>query len=324
MNNDDFESHQPDEKISEIEDENLSSPEPTMPPAQAAVFALISVFLLYQIGGSLLTLLIFGFDFQNADTNAIRLLTAGGQILLILAPTLIFAKLVYQDVTSVIRFKSTTIKELGIFILGLIILIPLLQTYLALQNQLTAWLSDHFEFFYTIKTFLDTLNEFIEATYSDLLRADGLSEAILIVFIVSVVPAVCEEIFFRGFVLKSFEYKYTPFVSALITALFFGLYHFNPYGLVALIVLGVYLGFATYKSDSIFIAMVLHFLNNFVAIMAFFIFGEEDFMETAVYSSDALAGQFISFFALLCVFVVFIYYVKKYYTSLKTNKETLI
>jgi membrane protease YdiL (CAAX protease family) len=320
MNNDEFEEYKSDEETGE----SYVAPEPTMAPAQAAIFALITIFLLYQIGGSLLTLIIFGFDLQNADTNAIRLMTAGGQILLILAPTLIFAKLVYHDVTSVIRFQFPKLKELGIFLAGILILIPLLQTYLSLQSQFIAWLSDNFAFFSAIKNFLDTINEFIEATYSDLLRADGIAEAILIIFIVSVVPAVCEEVFFRGFVMKSFEYKYTPFISALITAVFFGLYHFNPYGLIALIALGVYIGFATYMSNSIFVAMALHFINNFIAIMAFFIFGEEEFMETAVYSPDAIAGQFLSFFALLCVFIIFIYYVKRYYKTLKTKQEIAV
>jgi membrane protease YdiL (CAAX protease family) len=300
---------------------NNTYPEPTMPPAKAALFALITIFLLYQIGGSILTILIFGFDFQNADTNAMRLLTAGGQVLLILAPTLIITKLVYQDITQIIRFRLPPLKELGIFIVGMIILIPLLQFYLAIQDQLIIWLSEQVPFIASIKELLDNLNEFIEATYSDLLRADGIMEGIFIVIIVSIIPSLCEEIFFRGFVMKSFEYRYSPFIAALITAIFFGLYHFNPYGLIALIILGVYMGFATYMSNSIVVTMTLHFINNFFAIMAFFIFGEEDFIETSTFSSDALPGQLLSFFALLSVFIVFIYYVKNYYKSLKTNEE---
>ncbi|MCB9248002.1 MAG: CPBP family intramembrane metalloprotease [Ignavibacteriales bacterium] len=50
------------------------------------------------------------------------------------------------------------------------------------------------------------------------------------------------------------------------------MYHFNPYGLIPLILLGMYFGFAVYKSDSIIVAMILHFLNNFISIVAYFIF----------------------------------------------------
>ena len=138
---------------------------------------------------------------------------------------------------------------------------------------------------------------------------------VLIVLIVSVVPAICEEVFFRGFVLRSFEYKYKPAVAALITAVFFGIYHFNPYGLIALIALGTYLGYATYKSNSIAVPAILHFINNFVAVTAFFIFGSEDFMEPSELSPDSLPMVIAGFILLLILFTGFIYAVNRYYNN---------
>lgn len=83
----------------------------TMPPVTAAFFALAMVFLLYQFGGAILTLLVFGFDIENADINLLRLLTMGGQVLLILLPSLLFARFVYTDITSVLRVKFPTKKR---------------------------------------------------------------------------------------------------------------------------------------------------------------------------------------------------------------------
>ncbi|PKL87292.1 MAG: CPBP family intramembrane metalloprotease domain-containing protein [Ignavibacteriae bacterium HGW-Ignavibacteriae-2] len=304
----------------EISSPQYQLPEPLVPPVQSAFLALIAVFLLYQVGGSILTLAIFGFDFQKADINAVRLLTGAGQIVFILVPALIFAKFVFHDVTPIIRFRWPRAKDAGIFVIGLIILVPLLQSYLYLQNYVFQILADNNGVIKSIKEFLDVVDKFVEQTYSDLLKSNNIFETILIIFIVAVVPAACEEIFFRGFIQKSFEYRYKPYSAALLTAFFFGLYHFNPYGLVALVALGTYLGYAAYKSDSIAVPVLLHFLNNFIAIMAFFIFGNEEFMTSNV-KTEEFSGQMISFGILIFIFVAFIAWVNKYYKNLQLNKE---
>lgn len=298
---------------------DFNKPQPTMPPAQAAVLALIAVFFIYQVGGSILTILIFGLDFQNADINALRLLTAAGQVLLILAPALIITKLVYQDVTPIIRFKLPKFSEIGIFVLGLVILIPLLESYLGIQKYVFELLAAKSGFFESIKNFLDMVDKFVEQTYFDLINPNSPFEVVLIILIVSVVPAICEEVFFRGFVQRSFEYKYKPFTASLITALFFGIYHFNPYGLVALIILGTYLGYSVYKSNSILVPVILHFINNFVAVNAFFIFGSEEFLEPTAISSDEILTVITGFFLLLLLFSGFILFVNRFYNKLEEN-----
>ena len=45
----------------------------TMQPATAAFIALVGIFITYQIGGAILTLLIFGLNFDKADVNQMRL-----------------------------------------------------------------------------------------------------------------------------------------------------------------------------------------------------------------------------------------------------------
>ncbi|MBN1299997.1 MAG: CPBP family intramembrane metalloprotease [Melioribacteraceae bacterium] len=312
-----------EESLNDPEDLFRRIPNPVMPPLQTAIFGLVSVFLLYQIGGSLLTLAIFGLDFQNADLNALRLLTGAGQFLLILVPSLILTKYVYHDVSFILRIKLPGMSELLIFITGLVILIPLLQSFLYVQSYLIELWAGSSGFINSIKQFLDTINEFVEKTYSDLLRAENLLEAALIIIVVSITPAICEEIFFRGFIQRSFEFRFSPLISSVITAVFFGFYHFNPYGLIALIILGVYLGFAAYMSNSIVVPMILHFLNNFTAIMIFFIFGSDDFMETNLATVENIPTHITGFIILAIVFTGFIFLVKKYYSSIKRSRYDL-
>jgi membrane protease YdiL (CAAX protease family) len=170
--------------------------------------------------------------------------------------------------------------------------------------------------FESIKSFFDTLDKYVEETYGGLIKADSIFEASFVVIVIAITPAICEEVFFRGFVQKSFEFKMKPFWAALITALFFALYHFNPYGLIPLIVLGFYLGFASYLSNSIFIPVILHFLNNFFAVTLYFIFGEDELTSNTPSNFESLNFHFISFIILLILFIIFTVFVKKNYYKL--------
>ena len=316
-NNPENEKNNPDINNSDSFNTPSKQINPLISPIAAAIIGLVGAFFLYQIVGGAITLLIFGMDLKSAPINALRLLTAGGQILFILLPALVFAKWIYEDVSTIIRFKLPDWKEFALFIFGIIILTPLLQNYLYIQNFVFAYLAKVSPFFQNIKSALDSLDKMIENTYGNLLSTNSVLEGIFVIIIVSVVPAICEETMFRGFIQKSFEFKLKPFWAALITAFFFGLYHFNPYGLIPLIGLGLYFGFAAYTSNSIFIPMTLHFLNNFAAIILYFVFGNDELINSTVESKADLTSTIISFVLLSMVFSGIIVYIKRYYLQVK-------
>ncbi len=318
--NEDFQNQ--DEQKEKEPDAEFVKPFSTIPPLNAAFIALIGIFLLYQIGGVLLTLTIFGFNFEKADVNAVRLLTTGGQILLMLLPTLIFARYVYKENTTfILRVKFPSLKEIGIFVVGLILLTPLLQYFLSIQNFVLQKLADISPFVKSITNMLDKLDDLVEKTYGSLLTSHSVFEATFIIFVVAVIPALCEETLFRGFVQKSFEQKLKPFWSIFITAVFFGLYHFNPYGLLPLIALGAFFGFAAFISDSIFVPIILHFINNLIAVLAFFLVGSDELIKTAASKTESLFPQLISFAIFGTLFVAYIFYIKTNYARLVSSKE---
>lgn len=292
--------------------------DPIISPGITAFIALVGVFILYQIGGSVITLIIFGFDLEKANIQALRLMTMAGQILFILLPALLLAKYVYVDVTTAISFRTVKIKEVLFFIAGLIILIPLFQSYLYLQNFVISKLAESSPFISNIKELLDQLDKLVESAYGDLLNAGNVFEGILVVLVIAVTPAICEEVLFRGVIQTSFELQVKPYLAAFLTALFFGLYHFNPYGLIPLVALGFYLSYSVIKTDSIFTGMILHFLNNFASIILFFIFGNEEFLETGITDNENISAHFAEFIFLSILFLVFITFIHKYY---KNNYE---
>lgn len=306
---------------SEPDQQEYQSPEskinPLISPIAAAFIGLLGGFFLYQIVGGTLTLLIFGLNIDSAPVDGVRLMTSAGQVLFILLPALVLAKMFYEDVGTIIRFRLPDLKGVFLFVTGTLILTPLLQSYIAIQNYFFYRLADNYEFINSIKIALDALNEMVEKTYSHLLSVNSFLEGLFVIGVIAVVPAVCEEVMFRGFVQKSFELKIKPVWAILITSVFFGLYHFNPYGIVPLIGLGIYFGFAAYMSNSILVPVILHFLNNFIAVILYFMFGNEELIKSTSDKEIDLQSAVIFFILFSLMFSFLIVLIKKHYQKNK-------
>lgn len=309
-----------DEEIKPEEEFSLKNIRPGISPVAAAFIGLVGGFFLYQIVGGTLTLLIFGMKIEDAPVNSMRLMTMGGQILFLLLPALLFTKWFYADITKILRVKVPQIQELSLFTLGVAFLTPLLEYYTVIQTIfIQKWAASN-SYVNAAKQFLDNMDKMLEQTYGNLLSANNFLEGTLIVLVIAVVPAVCEETLFRGFIQRSFEFRLKPMTAALITALFFGLYHFNPYGFIPLTALGFFFGFAAYKSNSLIIPIFLHFLNNFTAVMIFFTMGDRDLIDSASTSNVSLQAAALYFFVLLVLFIGSLVLINRYY---KQNRRRI-
>lgn len=99
---------------------------------------------------------------------------------------------------------------------------------------------------------LQMIEEFIRSDYS----------MILMLFHIGLVPAVCEEVLYRSYVLRAFEKSWGIWAGILLSGLFFGMYHLQLANLLPLALIGVLLAYVTYVSDSIYPAILAHLINN--------------------------------------------------------------
>ena len=94
----------------------------------------------------------------------------------------------------------------------------------------------------------------------------------LIVSVVVVAP-IFEEMVFRGFVYGGFERSLGAFPALLLSSVLFTVLHgqYNAYELAQIFVLGMVLGLARMRTQSLFTPMVMHAVNNGMATaMVFF------------------------------------------------------
>jgi sodium transport system permease protein len=84
--------------------------------------------------------------------------------------------------------------------------------------------------------------------------------------LIAVLPGICEELMFRGFLFRFFENK-NKWFAIWISAALFALFHLDPYRFLPVLFLGVILGWLMFKTNSIFPSMLSHAMNNATALV---------------------------------------------------------
>ncbi len=89
---------------------------------------------------------------------------------------------------------------------------------------------------------------------------------ILNILILAVLPAICEELLYRGVIFNGLR-KFGSVWAVLISALFFALAHGSAMQFFYQLILGVVLALIVLKSGSIFASSLVHFLNNAIVVI---------------------------------------------------------
>ena len=81
-------------------------------------------------------------------------------------------------------------------------------------------------------------------------------------------PAICEELLFRGVILRASRARMGVGAAVLLNGLLFGIFHLSIYRFFPTLLLGMVLALIVIRSGSIFPAMLFHCLNNACAVLA--------------------------------------------------------
>ncbi|GEM_PF-946632 len=111
--------------------------------------------------------------------------------------------------------------------------------------------------------------EFLEAM-TEMLTAESPQRFFWLLFMVAVIPAIAEEVLFRGALLSGMRRGLPVLGAVAVTGLIFGVFHLAPqtgFRILPTAWLGMVLAWVVVCSGSLPLAMLLHFLNN-AAILA--------------------------------------------------------
>lgn len=155
----------------------------------------------------------------------------------------------------------------------------------------------------TLQLALPPIPQWLEAAIQAMLDAP-LWKAFLMV---SILAPLFEEWMCRGLILRGLLQTKSPAAAICISAAFFAIIHMNPWQAVSAFVLGLLMGYAYYRTGSLKLTVLMHFVNNTFAL----ILSKLDVLEnvddfTQILSPWAYAGVFIASVMIVASAVVII------------------
>lgn len=112
---------------------------------------------------------------------------------------------------------------------------------------------------------------------------------ILSIITVGIIAPFTEEFLFRGVIFNTLSKKISIKWTIIIQAILFGVFHFNLVQGVYATLLGLVFGYITYKTKSLWPAVIIHMVNNTIATIAPYILSES-FGGNLVYILFAIIG----------------------------------
>ena len=85
--------------------------------------------------------------------------------------------------------------------------------------------------------------------------------------VVAIFAPIFEEWLCRGMVLRGLLTKMKPAWAIVISALFFAVIHANPWQALNAFLIGLMMGYVYYKTGSLLLTMLIHFVNNGTAVV---------------------------------------------------------
>ena len=143
------------------------------------------------------------------------------------------------------------------------------------------------------------------------LDAENLQQLLLNLFMVAVLPALGEELVFRGILQRLFS-SWTRNIhwGILIAAVLFSAMHIQFYGFIPRLALGILFGYLFFWSGSIWLPILGHFVNNGSAVIFYYFFGNNSEIFSGSYNTMGtstftviMSGVMIG----LCCYIVYLY-----------------
>ncbi len=130
--------------------------------------------------------------------------------------------------------------------------------------QLPEWLSG-------VENWMKNAEESAAELTEAFLKVDTLGGLLFNIFMVAFLPAIGEELLFRGVIQRIFT-NWTKNIhwGIWITAILFSAMHMQFYGFVPRMFLGVLFGYLLVWSGSMWLPIIAHFINNGVAVVAMY------------------------------------------------------
>ena len=130
-----------------------------------------------------------------------------------------------------------------------------------------------------IEQILKQQEEAAAALTEQFLQADNIGVLLLNIGLMALLPALAEEVSFRGTlqqILAQGKLKGQIHIAIWATAFIFSAIHMQFYGFVPRMLMGAMFGYIFVWTGTLWVPILMHFTNNGLAVMAYYLIGENE------------------------------------------------
>ena len=273
-------------------------------------------FNLFSIIGSVVGIFYYGLtlydlkymiDLNQNKIEGVKFIQLFSAIGLFLVPPFFYGK-----ITSENWIQKLSLSQLGKPINYLLILV-----LMVVSTAFVSWVIELNasmvlpEFMSGIEQWMRIQENKMGAATAILLTYDGIGSLFYILIIVAVVPALGEELLFRGILQKIFiNWVNNPHVGIWITAILFSAFHMQFFGFFPRLLLGLMFGYVFWWSKSLWLPILGHFINNGSVVVASYFFPEMIDDADISFFSDTEYG-FVFYIGSFIISAVVFYLIRK-------------
>lgn len=227
--------------------------------------------LLFSFIGSALIVGIYGVDGLNwlssmaisaESIGALKTMQIMQTIGMFVFPGFMLAYMFSMEPWKYIGFRKFNLKSFIFVIFTMVIALPGINFLGSLNDQIP------------LAQWMINMELKAEELTKAFLTTDSIAILFLNLFMIAVLPAIGEELIFRGIIQKHFaSITKSQIWGIIISALIFSAFHMQFKGFIPRFALGVMFGFMYSWSGSIWLPIIAHFVNNSIATIGYMMLG---------------------------------------------------
>lgn len=232
------------------------------------LFILLALIIIGLILGTVIGLAyVFITKSNPQDLNSLRFMQISSQLFTFVFPPIAYAFLVKEKPVNALGLKNSRILW---FLIGTAMIFAIMP----LNSILAEWNAGLTlpESLSALEQMMKDMQESASAMIEKFVSVDTIGGLMLNLFMIAGLAALGEELLFRSIIQTSLiKICKNAHVGILIASAIFSFIHLEFYGFVPRLILGMLLGYMFYFSGSIWIPMLMHFLNNGTVVLIYFL-----------------------------------------------------
>jgi len=246
-------------------------------------------------------------NFSPENISQLKIMQLISSVFIFIIPPLLFSYFENDQYLKGLGFNSK-FKRQNILMILMIILFS--QPLVAYCMQL------NLDFIHSISDYIPKVIESMKQMEEDakllteaLLKMDNIRDLLFNLFLIAIIPAIGEEMFFRGVIQKKLKnILRNPHIAILITSFIFSAIHMQFFGFLPRFFLGIILGYLFYYSGSLWMPIIAHFINNALAVLLMYLpFSEKINTDISQLENAEISMIQATIFLIIVLFFIYLY-----------------